>query len=68
MSEINKTTKDGEYREDGSKIATEDNPLGETETDRVNREQSKLPNCGRSPEYDESDDEDIAAPSPPTGA
>jgi hypothetical protein len=69
MSEIRKTTKDGvQYREDGSKVATEDSPSGETETENVNREQSKLPNRGRSPEYDESDDSDIAAPSPPTGA
>ncbi|WP_188852044.1 hypothetical protein [Aureimonas glaciei] len=68
MSEISKTTKHGEYREDGSKIATEDNPAGETETEKVEREQSKLPNGGRSPEYDEADEDDIAAPSPPTGA
>ena len=64
-----KTTKDdAQYREDGSKIATEESPSGETETENVNREQSKLPNRGRSPEYDESNDSDIAAPSPPTGA
>jgi hypothetical protein len=50
MSEISKTTKDGEYREDGSKIATEDSPSGETETEHVKREQSKLPHGGRSPE------------------
>ncbi|NDV86823.1 hypothetical protein GTW51_08915 [Aurantimonas aggregata] len=69
MSEISKTKKDGaEYREDRSKIATEDNTSGETETEHVKRKQSKLPNGGRSPEYDEADDSDIAAPSPPTGA
>lgn len=68
MSEISKTTKDGEYREDGSKVATEDSPSGETETEKVNREQSKLPDGGRSPDYGEDDDEDIVAPSPPTGA
>ncbi|UIJ70683.1 hypothetical protein [Aurantimonas sp. HBX-1] len=69
MSEISKTTKDGaEYREDGSKVATEDSPSGETETEHVKREQSKLPNGGRSPEYDDADDSDVAAPSPPTGA
>jgi hypothetical protein len=68
MSEISRTTKEGEYREDGSKIATEDSPSGETETEHVNREQSKLPNGGRSPEYDEADEDEIAAPSPPTGA
>ncbi|MEF2551960.1 hypothetical protein VQ042_11415 [Aurantimonas sp. A2-1-M11] len=69
MSDINKTSRDGaQYREDGSKIATEDSPSGETETENVQREESKLPNSGRSREYDESDDSDIAAPSPPTGA
>lgn len=68
MSEISKTTKHGEYREDGSKIATENSPSGETETEKVNREQSKLPNGGKSPEYDDADDGDIVAPSPPTGA
>ena len=69
MSEISKTTKEGaEYREDGSKIATADSPSGETETEHVKREQSKLPNGGRSPEYDEADENDIVAPSPPKGA
>lgn len=68
MSEISKTTREGEHREDGSKIATENSPVGETETEHVEREQSKLPNGGRSPDYDESDDTDLVAPSPPTGA
>lgn len=69
MSEIGRTTKDGtEYRPDGSKIATADDPSGETETDKIRREQSRLPNGGRSPEYDEADPDDVAAPSPPTGA
>ncbi len=69
MSEIDKRTKDGtEYRDDGSKVATQDDPSGQTETEHMRREQSKLPNGGRSPEYDDSDDGDIAAPSPPTGA
>lgn len=68
MSEISKTTKDGEYRKDGSKIATEDSPSGETETEHVKRKEGELPNGGRSPNYGEDDDEDVAAPSPPTGA
>jgi hypothetical protein len=68
MSEISKTSREAEYREDGSKVATEDSPHGETETEHVQRQQSKLPNGGRSPDYDEADEDDIAAPSPPTGA
>lgn len=69
MSDVAKTEKDGtEYRSDGSKIATADDPSGETETEKVRREESKLPNGGRAPEYDEADPDDIAAPSPPTGA
>ncbi|WAJ27808.1 hypothetical protein [Antarcticirhabdus aurantiaca] len=69
MSEISKTTKDGtEYRDDGSKVATEHDPSGETETEKVNREQSKLPNGGASPEYDEADESRVAAPAPRTGS
>ncbi len=68
MSKISETTKDGaELREDGSKVATEDSPSGETQTEHVNRKQRERPS-GRSPDFDESDESDIAAPSPPTGA
>jgi len=70
MSEISKTTSDGtELREDGSKVATEDSPSGETETDKINREESKLPNGGRSPEYDDAEHENgVASPGTRTGA
>lgn len=70
MSEINKTAADGtEFRKDGSKIATEGDPSGETETEKVQREQSKLPHGGASPDYVEAEhDSGIAAPSPRTGA
>ncbi len=71
MSDIGKTTKDGtEYRKDGSKVATEHDPSGETETEKTQREQSKLPDGGLSPDYREGEDESggIAAPSPRTGA
>lgn len=69
MSEVGRTDKDGtEHRPDGSKIATEDDPSGETETDAMKRKQSQLPNGGRSPDYDEPDPDELTAPSPPTGA
>lgn len=72
MSKIDKTAADGtEYREDGSKIATEDSPSGETATENISRKESRLPNGGRAPEYDEgeeADERDVVAPSPPTGA
>lgn len=70
MSEISKTTNDGaELREDGSKIATEERPSGETETEARRRQESKLPNKGISPDYKDAEQDDrIAAPSPPTGA
>ena len=70
MSNVDKTTADGtEFRKDGSKIATESDPSGETETEKVQREQSKLPNGGMAPEYvDDERERGVAAPSPRTGA
>lgn len=69
MSETSKTTKDSaEHRKDGSKVATKADPTGETETEHANRVESERRSGGSSPEYDESDEGDIAAPSPPTGA
>jgi hypothetical protein len=69
MSEISKTTRDGaEYRDDGSKVATEHDPSGETETEKIARKQAELPNGGASPEYDEADENRIAAPAPRTGS
>lgn len=69
MSEINKTRKDGaEYRKDGSKVATAGDPTGETETEHVNRVERERRSGGPSRDYNESDESDIVAPSPPTGA
>lgn len=69
MSEVSKKTNDGaEHRKDGSKVATEADPTGETETEHVNRIERERRSGGPSREYDESDDSDIAAPSPPSGA
>ncbi|MBB3950884.1 hypothetical protein [Aureimonas jatrophae] len=70
MSQISKTAPDGtEFRDDGSKVATQDNPSGETETEKVRREESRLPNGGVSPEYEDAEHEGgIAAPGPRTGA
>ncbi|WP_210270031.1 hypothetical protein [Aureimonas mangrovi] len=68
MSEIDRTASDGaEFRDDGSKIATERDPSGETETEHRRREQSKLPNGGLSPDYvDEEREGDDASPFPRT--
>jgi hypothetical protein len=69
MSDSSKTTKDSaEHRKDGSKVATNADSTGETETEHVNRVESDRRSGGSSPEYDEFDEGDIAAPSPPTGA
>tara|TARA_R100001086_G_C11808197_1_gene250745 strand:- start:174 stop:443 length:270 start_codon:yes stop_codon:yes gene_type:complete len=69
MSEISKTTKDGaEHRKDGSKVATDSDANGETETDHVNRVVSERLSGGPSPDYYESAESDIVAPSPSTGA
>lgn len=70
MSRISQTGEDGtEFRDDGSKIATEDSPSGETETEKVRREESRLPNNGVSPEYDDAEHETgVAAPAPRTGS
>ena len=69
MSEISKTTKDGaEHRKDGSTVATEADPTGETETEHVDRVESERSSGGASRDYDESDESDIVAPSQPTGA
>ncbi|WP_062018032.1 hypothetical protein [Aureimonas sp. AU4] len=69
MSEIAKTNADGtEIRTDGSKVATETDPSGETESERVAREESKLPNGGQSPEYTDGEPHGIADPGPRTGA
>jgi len=48
-------------RDDGSKVATEGSPSGETETEKVRREESKLPNRGLSPDYDEPEAGDGSA-------
>jgi len=69
MSEISKKLNDGaEHRKDGSKVATETDPTGESETEHVNRVERERGKKGHSPDYDESDESDIVAPSPPTGA
>lgn len=69
MSEISKTQADGtEIRTDGSKVATENDPSGETESERVAREESQLPNGGKSPDYTEGEPQGVADPGPRTGA
>jgi len=52
------TTEKPLVRDDGSKVATEGSPSGETETEKVQREESKLPNRGVSPDYTDPVDED----------
>ncbi|MBB3998862.1 hypothetical protein [Aureimonas pseudogalii] len=61
MADRNETTPATEkplVRDDGSKVATEGSPSGETETEKVRREESRLPNRGVSPDYTDPVDED----------
>ena len=63
MSEVSKKTNDdAEHRKDGSKVATEADPTGETETEHVSRVERERRSSGPSREYDESDESDIGLP------
>lgn len=57
MTEITTTPEyAAEYRKDGSQVATEHDPSGETATERTQRLESLLPNNGVNPEYEDDDE------------